>query len=143
MMSALSWVKSLGKAKKERTLPVCLFEPEEAETTCANPTIYLGAKQNAEGRLLYCGAGAEQSFVIEGTTFLLGGRNDQADGQLQASGVSRNHARISREDDRYYIEDLNSRNGTYLNGELLAYKEKRPVKPGDHLRFAREEYVFF
>ena len=143
VMSALSWVKSLGKAKKERTLPVCLFEPEEAEATCANPTIYLGAKQNAEGRLLYCGAGAEQSFVIEGTTFLLGGRNDQADGQLQASGVSRNHARISREDDRYYIEDLNSRNGTYLNGELLAYKEKRPVKPGDHLRFAREEYVFY
>lgn len=143
VISALSWVQSLGKKKKDPAEPVYVFEPEEKETACANPTIYLGAKETAEGRLLYRGAGEEQSFVIEGDSFLLGGRNDQADGQLLSSGVSRNHARITREDDQYYIEDLNSRNGTYLNGELLAYKQKCPVKPGDHLRFAREEYVFY
>ena len=133
----------VGKHKKEKPDPVYLFEPEEKETTCENPTIFLGAKQTAEGRLVYRGAGNESSFLIEGDSFLLGGRNEQADGQLLAFGVSRNHARITREDDRYYIEDLNSRNGTYLNGELLAYKQKRPVKPGDHLCFAREEYVFY
>lgn len=146
VISALSWVQSLGKKKREKPEPVYLFEPEEKEevsTNPTNPTIYLGAKEAAEGRLLYRGAGEEQSFVIEGDSFLLGGRNEQADGQLQASGVSRNHARITREEDQYYIEDLNSRNGTYLNGELLAYKQKCPVKPGDHLRFAREEYVFY
>lgn len=141
--SALSWMQSLGKKKKEKPAPVYLFEPEEKEEACANPTVYLGAKETAEGRLLYRGAGEEQSFVIEKDSFLLGGRNEQADGQLLASGVSRNHARITREEDQYYIEDLNSRNGTYLNGELLAYKQKCPVKPGDHLRFAREEYVFY
>ena len=108
-----------------------------------NPTVCLGVKETAEGRLVYRGAGGEQSFVIEGDTFLLGGRNDQADGQLQSSGVSRNHARITREEDKYYIEDLNSRNGTYVNGKLLPYKQKCPMKPGDHLRFAREEYVFY
>lgn len=141
--SALSWVRSLGKKKKEKPAPVYLFEPEEKEEVCENPTVYLGAKEIAEGRLLYRGAGEESSFVIEGDSFLLGGRNEQADGQIQASGVSRNHARITREEDQYYIEDLNSKNGTYLNGELLAYKQKCPVNPGDHLRFAREEYVFF
>lgn len=141
--SALSWVQSLRKKKKEKPAPVYLFEPEEKEEVCENPTVYLGAKEIAEGRLLYRGAGEESSFVIEGDSFLLGGRNEQADGQIQASGVSRNHARITREEDQYYIEDLNSKNGTYLNGELLAYKQKCPVNPGDHLRFAREEYVFF
>ena len=141
--SALSWVQSLGKKKKEKPVPVYLFEPEENVEACANPTVYLGAKGTAEGRLLYRGTGEESSFVIEGDSFLLGGRNEQADGQLLASGVSRNHARITREEDQYYIEDLNSRNGTYLNGNLLAYKQKCPVKPGDHLRFAREEYVFY
>ena len=146
VISALSWVQSLGKKKKEKLTSVYLFEPEEKEETeeaCANPTIYLGAKETAEGRLLYRGAGEERSFVIEGDSFLLGGRNEQADGQLRASGVSRSHARITREDDQYYIEDLNSRNGTYVNGKLLPYKQKCPVKPGDHLRFAREEYVFY
>lgn len=143
VISALSWVQNLKKAKKEMPSPIYLFEPEETEKTSENPTIYLGAKETAEGRLLYRGAGEEQSFVIEGDSFLLGGRNEQADGQLQASGVSRSHARITRENDIYYIEDLNSRNGTYLNGELLAYKQKCEMKPGDHLRFAREEYVFY
>ena len=143
VISALSWVQSLGKKKKEQSEPVYLFEPETEEEVCVNPTIYLGAKETAEGRLLYRGAGEEQSFVIDGDSFLLGGRNEQADGQIFASGVSRNHARITREEDQYYIEDLNSRNGTYLNGKLLSYKQKCPVKPGDHLRFAREEYVFY
>lgn len=143
VISALSWVQSLGKKKQEKTETVYLFEPEEKAVVCANPTVCLGTQETAEGRLLYRGAGEEQSFVIEGDSFLLGGRNEQADGQLFASGVSRNHARITKEDDQYYIEDLNSRNGTYLNGKLLAYKQKCPVKPGDHLRFAREEYVFY
>lgn len=142
-ISVLSQVKSMGRKKEEKPTPVFLFEPEETEEKCANPTTYLSAKESAEGRLLYRGAGEERSFVIEGDCFLLGGRNDQADGCMQSSGVSRNHARITREDGQYYIEDLNSRNGTYLNGELLAYKQKCPVKPGDHLRFAREEYVFY
>lgn len=142
VISALSWLQSLRK-KKEKPDSVYLFEPEEEVAASIHPTVCLGAKETAEGRLLYRGAGGEPSFVIEEDSFLLGGRNEQADGQLSASGVSRNHARITKEDDQYYIEDLNSRNGTYLNGELLAYKQKCPVNPGDHLRFAREEYIFY
>ena len=142
-LSVLSQVKSVGRKREEKPTPVFLFEPEETEGKCENPTVCLSTKESAEGRLLYRGAGEEHSFVIEGDFFLLGGRNDRADGCMQSSGVSRNHARITREGGQYYIEDLNSRNGTYLNGELLAYKQKCPVKPGDHLRFAREEYVFY
>lgn len=142
-VSALSWVQSFRKKKEEKPEPVYLFEPEEEAVVSVNPTVCLGVKETAEGRLVYRGTGGEQNFVIEGDTFLLGGRNDQADGQLQSSGVSRNHARITREEDKYYIEDLNSRNGTYVNGKLLPYKQKCPMKPGDHLRFAREEYVFY
>ena len=143
VISALSWVQNFGKKKKKKPEPIYLFEPEETEAESENPTVYLGAKETAEGRLLYCGAGGEENFMIDGDVFLLGGRNAHADGQLQASGISRSHARITREDNEYYIEDLNSRNGTYVNGELLPYKQKCKIKPGDHLRFAREEYVFY
>lgn len=140
--SALSWLHSIGKKKKEEhPTPVYLFEPEEAPTVCEHPTEYLGSG-TTEGRLVYQGICGEKDFVIEGNSFLIGGRNDLADGQLQAPGISRNHARITRQEGVYYIEDLNSRNGTYLNGDLLSYKQKYRIKPGDHLRFAREEYVF-
>lgn len=141
--SALEWIRSIGKKKKEEhSMPVYLFEPEEVPVACEHPTVYLGAGTKTEGRLLYQGTCGESDFVIEGDSFLIGGRNDQADGQLQASGISRNHARITKKEDVYYIEDLNSRNGTYLNGSLLSYKQKYRIKPGDHLRFAREEYMF-
>jgi pSer/pThr/pTyr-binding forkhead associated (FHA) protein len=120
-----------------------LFEPEDEPAASGQPTVCLAAVDHAEGRLVYQGNGTEESFVIEGESFLVGGRNGQADARLQSSWVSRNHARITREENDYYIEDLNSKNGTYLNGDLLPYRQRRPMKPGDHLRFAREEYVFY
>lgn len=36
--------------------------------------------------------------------------------QLDSDEVSRNHAQLTRLDDEYTIEDLQSRNGIYLNG---------------------------
>jgi hypothetical protein len=145
VVSALSWVQSLGigKKKEEPPEPLYLFEPQEEPGESGQPTVCLAALEHAEGRLVYQGTGTEDSFVIEGETFLVGGRNGHADGKLQSTWVSRNHARITREKDDYYIEDLNSKNGTYLNGDLLPYRQRRHMKPGDHLRFAREEYVFY
>lgn len=142
-IASLPVIQGFGKKKQEQPSSIYLFEPEEEQPVCENPTVFLGAKTTAEGRLIYRGGGEEKNFVIEGDSFIIGGRNEQADGQLLSGGISRSHARITREEDQYYIEDLNSKNGTYLNGELLAYKQKRKIKPGDHLRFAREEYVFY
>lgn len=144
VVSARAWFESVRKKKKEEKAETAyLYEPEEEPAESAHPTVFLGETGYAEGRLIYQGAGAEDNFVIEGDSFLVGGRNDRADGRLHASGVSRNHARITREEQVYYVEDLNSRNGTYVNGQLLPYKQKCQVKPGDRLRFAREEYVFY
>jgi len=53
----------------------------------------------------------EQSMTI--------GRHASCQIILPDHTVSRNHARISRRDDGYYIEDLESRNGTYVNGRRI------------------------
>ena len=45
-------------------------------------------------------------------------------------------------DKEYFIEDLNSKNGTWLNGEVLNYKTSYPLKKNDKICFADEEYVF-
>ncbi len=45
--------------------------------------------------------------------------------------VSRQQARISARDNAYWIEDLQSKNGTRLNGTLI--QEARPLSPGDKL----------
>ena len=48
--------------------------------------------------------------------------------------VSRRHARISRRDGQYLIEDLGSTNGTFVNrGHRLASGERHPLKDGDEI----------
>ena len=42
----------------------------------------------------------------------------------------------------FYIEDLNSTNGTFVNDEVLAYKEKKLLKSNDIVRFADVKYRF-
>lgn len=43
------------------------------------------------------------------------GRHEKNNIQIDNLAVSSLHARIVREDDKYYIEDLDSTNGTFLN----------------------------
>ena len=48
------------------------------------------------------------------------GRSDDNDVVIADERASRHHARISRSDGGFVIEDLGSRHGTFLNGERLA-----------------------
>ena len=48
--------------------------------------------------------------------------------------VSRRHARISRRDGEYLIEDVGSTNGTFVNrGHRLAPGDRQPLKDGDEI----------
>ena len=70
------------------------------------------------------------------------GHGRDTDVQVNRDTVSQMHARILREGDSYYIEDLNSTNGTYVNGQPLSYTEKRKLKPMDFIHFADVSYMF-
>lgn len=51
--------------------------------------------------------------------------------------ISRRHAQIEQEGDRFYITDLGSTNGTKLNGERLTPHQKKPLWEGDVLEFGK------
>jgi pSer/pThr/pTyr-binding forkhead associated (FHA) protein len=47
--------------------------------------------------------------------------------------VARRHIKISARENRHYVEDMGSANGTKLNGEVLHIGERGLLEPGDHL----------
>jgi CheY-like chemotaxis protein len=59
-------------------------------------------------------------------------------------GVSRLHAILHNQDGNFYIEDLDTVNGTYLNGDPIKPHELVPIKNGDEIRFGQlRMYAYF
>lgn len=131
------------KRKKQTQTKAYSFEPEEVVEDSPNPTVFLGSETNQTiGELKYEGEGEEQNIKITSSVFVIGSQKEEADGVILNDTVSRIHAKITREEDSYYIEDMNSTNGTYCNGELLNYKEKTLLQKNDRIAFAKELYRF-
>jgi DNA-binding winged helix-turn-helix (wHTH) protein len=68
------------------------------------------------------------------------GRAPDASVWLEAQGVSRYHARVRLENARATIEDLSSKNGTFVNGERLS--GPRVLEGGDQIRVGAIVMVF-
>jgi serine phosphatase RsbU (regulator of sigma subunit) len=65
------------------------------------------------------------------------GRSSEATWTIPDQVVSRRHALIERLGDEWFVTDLKSRHGTYVNGQRLAGTDRLPVRPGDQLRFGQ------
>lgn len=59
---------------------------------------------------------------------------------LDSPTVSRMHARLERRDGKFFVKDLNSRNGTFHNGRRLAPQEQCEITVGDRISFADAGY---
>lgn len=112
-----------------------LFLKEEAapETACLQ-------KAKRDGLFLRSLSAEYPSFQVKDGTFLLGKKKDIVDGCIPASTISRIHARISGDGIIYYVEDLNSTNGTWVDQVQLNPYEPCPLKNGMYLTFASVEY---
>lgn len=119
-----------------------VFEPEEEEHKSANPTVLLaGISQKPEGILCYEGTGGYSDLVIEKDNYVIGSAAE-CDGRIPSATVSRRHAKISKKGAVFFIEDLNSSNGTRVGGELLNYKTGMSLQKNEVVMFADEKFRF-
>jgi pSer/pThr/pTyr-binding forkhead associated (FHA) protein len=58
------------------------------------------------------------------------------DGGLEG-GVSRRHCKVYHEEGNYFVEDLGSANGTFLNNERLTPYLAHTLEDGDELQLGR------
>jgi len=83
--------------------------------------------------ILQRGGQGSQRWRLDKSEMLIG-RVPESDIILPDRQVSRRHARIFRRGDTYYIEDLGSKNGTWVNGQPL--HGVRPLEDGDEIQIA-------
>lgn len=70
---------------------------------------------------------------------LLIGRSREADIPLLDDKVSRTHCGIRLSEGRFYIKDLNSRNGVFLNGRRI--EDTAEVKAGDRIQIGSTSFI--
>lgn len=79
---------------------------------------------------------------LEQEMTVIGKLEQASDVVIALPTVSRVHARIRKEGDEYYLADLNSRNGTSVNGRMLEAGEEYLLQDEDQVDFAQARYVF-
>jgi hypothetical protein len=104
-------------------------------TICISTTI-----EEPRGVLIYEGVCGYPNFELDRAECVIG-KSTRANIQINRETISNFHAKIECADD-YYIEDMNSTNGTFVNDEILNYREKRLLNVGDIIQFADVKYRF-
>lgn len=91
--------------------------------------------KNGESAMLILQRGGEAGLTwpLEHRTVTIG-RGEDCDIVLDDRQISRLHARVVWRGDHYEIEDLNSKNGTHLNGRDVAAPQ--PLHDGDEIQIA-------
>ncbi|MBI3463520.1 MAG: SpoIIE family protein phosphatase [Planctomycetes bacterium] len=80
-----------------------------------------------------------QQFPLEASRSILG-RHPDCDIVLDVGAVSRQHAQITQVGAGFYVEDLNSRNGTWVNGEQV--QGRRLLRENDRLKICDILFTF-
>lgn len=79
--------------------------------------------------------GREVSYRLEPLPMIAGKLRNRVQLLLPDASVSRIHARLVEKEGRVALMDLNSANGTYINGIRLEQNESMVLEKGDEIRF--------
>ncbi len=79
----------------------------------------------------------EQYYLSDSVTI---GRDDSNDIVLKDRFISKEHAQIIRDEGIYFLEDLGSANGTFLNGQEI--KDAIELKDKDIIDIGQVEFLF-
>ncbi len=79
-------------------------------------------------------------FELEQNSIVIGKMEEKVDVVIKDPSVSRIHAKCEREGDRFFIEDLNTTNGTYLDNKRMVPYKMEEIFDGSRIRFGQVGY---
>lgn len=127
-----------GKVSTETILPSpYLAEPKAGFYTQRTRVLKVNPVKS-EPVLISVKSGEETT--VDKFPFFIGSLPEYSNFVLTSDTVSRFHAKFQKKEGKIYITDLNSTNGTRLNGRLLEAGEEVCLEDGDRICFAEEEF---
>ena len=121
----------------------CINELQNREKVNFGETVVLSANIVAgPATLVSREAGELATIYLQEELTVIGKMETAADAVIDLPTVSRIHAKIRKRDGEYYLADLNSRNGTSVNGKMLKGAEEYCLQDQDEVDFAQARYVF-
>lgn len=80
-----------------------------------------------------------KKFALDDEEFTIG-RDVKNNIVIDLDNVSRRHAMVTSREAKYFVKDLNSTNGTYLNDEEI--REEQPLRTGDLIKVGGAIFKF-
>lgn len=105
-------------------------------------TRVLSVKKTEIGPAMISQRNGETVFLTK-FPFYVGSLSGYMDYVIPQDTVSRFHAKFIKQGNRVLLLDLNSTNGTKVNGRVLEVQEQASLANGDRIVFADAEFVFF
>lgn len=137
-------VPKTEKSKEEKEgEEIRISQKENTKTENFGQTVVLSAGSVCGPATLVSREPGELATIyLQEEITVIGKLSTAADAVVPLPTVSRLHAKIRRKDGEYYLTDLNSRNGTSVNGQLLKEDEEYCLKNEDQVDLAQARYVF-
>ena len=128
-------------AEEEMSVPQTLEEEPKAKDFGETVVLSAGVVRGP-ATLVSREPGELATIYLQEDMTVIGKMENAVDAVIDLPTVSRIHAKIRRRDQEYYLSDLNSRNGTAVNGRLLKEGEDYQLQNEDEVDFAQARYVF-
>lgn len=91
--------------------------------------------------LLSTNTDVTDELVIDKREFVIGHKKEIVDGYVDNISVSRKHCKVINRWDKNYLVDLNSANGTWVNGKKIKRETEVEIRPGDKIRLSNAEFI--
>lgn len=138
-----SWHMDFEEKPPEETYENVMQKPVFSSSFNDENTVLLAKTENKKGFHKLVSLQPERpDILLEYYPFIIGKQEGIADYVLAKDTVSRLHVRLDEQEGRYMLTDLNSTNGTVVNGILLDNNACVELSPGDEVYIADTAYRF-
>ncbi len=139
--SLKSWFKDRFKKKQELEKKPVESKPETLPEDEPKETVLLSVRKQEAYPTLTCLKNGER-IIIDKLPFIIGSLSGHTDYAPMSRNVSRLHAEVRRYGSEVVLVDLNSTNGTKVNGSELVPGEERTLYDNDAVCLADMDFVY-